>query len=525
MRDAMHGVAIAAWMRAAGGRLNLPGQLTYGREAGRDSTQTMDGARVSLRTKGIIAFVIALGYVVVVGLMMAQQRAALRATVEQQSTLYEVEEALGRVNSALAYAILKVNEAYATPDLHATADSIALDIGAVQAGLQELSERYPHLQPWIARLDHSSAAIRSEWWNSRLIELRDDLHELVTQLDVATSEVRSQQQALTKSFGDVYDSITLTSVVMGLAGALVFGGIVVRFFSLLVGDIRALQARAQDVVTGYRGTPIPITRHDELGALMTSVNGMQSELRERERQLEIARQQWFHREKMAAIGSLAATIAHEVNNPIAAISGVAEAILDTRAANLCSGEGCRPELILEQTQRISQITHQLSEVTSPYSPDPQPLDLNALLHRTCAILRYDKRFDGLDFKFNLDPREPTVVAVADHLTQVLMNLLINAADATGGVAGRRPSITVETKSDAREVVLTVTDNGCGMDAATMARAFEEAFTTKPPGRGSGIGLFMCRSLVEAEGGRIELDSTPGSGTRATIHLPRSAMRE
>ena len=512
-------------MQAAGGRLNLAGMLTYGRRAGRDGALNLDSARVSLRTKGLIAFAVALTYVVVVGLTMAQQRAALRATVEQQSTLFQVEEALGRVNSALAYAILKVNEAYATPDLHATTDSIALDIGAVQAGLQELSERYPQLQPWIARLDHSSAAIRGEWWNSKLIALRDDLHELVTQLDVVTSEVRSQQQTLTKSFGDVYDLITLTSVVMGLAGALIFGGVVVRFFSLLVGDIRKLQARAQDVVTGYRGMPIPITRHDELGALMESVNGMQSELRERERQLEIARQQWFHREKMAAIGSLAATIAHEVNNPIAAISGIAEAILDTRAANLCSGEGCRPELILEQTHRISQITHQLSEMTSPYSPDPQVLDLNALLRRTCAILRYDKRFDGLEFKFDLDPREPTVNAVADHLTQVLMNLLINAADATGEVAGRRPSITVETKGDASEVVLTVADNGCGMDAETMERAFEEAFTTKPPGRGSGIGLFMCRTLVEAEGGRIELASTPGNGTRVRVFLPRPATRE
>jgi signal transduction histidine kinase len=204
---------------------------------------------------------------------------------------------------------------------------------------------------------------------------------------------------------------------------------------------------------------------------------------------------------------------------------VAEAILDKRASNLCTGEGCRPELILEQTHRISQITRQLAEMTSPYSPEPQSLDLNALLRRTCVFLRYDKRFGKLEFKLDLDPDVPSINAVADHLTQVLMNLLINAADATGAIAGRKPSIGVETRSNTREVMLVVTDNGCGMDAATMARAFEEAFTTKPPGHGSGIGLFMCRSLVEAEGGRIELDSTPDRGTRVTVFLPRPAMPE
>jgi len=511
--------------------LNLAGQLTGEPSGSGTSGLSLDSApvsrrtKVSLRTKGVIAFIVVMLYVVVIGVTLAQQRATLRATVEQQRNTYEVEEALGRVNSALAYAILNVNEAYSTPNSRATSDTIALDIGAVQAGLQGLSERYPVMKPWIVRLEHDSAMIRAEWGNKGLVELRESLHQLVTQLDLVTSEVRHQQQALTENFRNVYDSITLTSVVMGLAGALILGGVVIWFFSRLVWDIRKLQARATDVVTGYRGVPIPITRYDELGALMESVNTMQSELRERERQLEIARRQRFHHEKMAAIGSLAATIAHEVNNPIAAITGVAEAIQDYRILSMCSGERCRPELILEQTRRISQITRQLAEMTTPYSPEPQLLDLNTLVRRTCGFIRYDKRFGNIEFNFELDLEVPAINAVADHLTQVLINLLINAADATGDIVGREPSIDVETRSSGGEVMLVVTDNGCGMDAPTMARAFDEAFTTKPPGHGSGIGLFMCRSLIEAEGGRIELDSTPGSGTRVSVYLPRPAIRE
>jgi len=505
--------------------LSLAVELTGEQKCGGNTELKIDNARVSLRTKGIIAFVVATLYVVAIGVTIAQQRATLRTTVEQQRNLFSVEEALGRVNSALAYAILNVNEAYSTPKSRATSDTIGLDIEAVQAGLQGLGERFPVMQPWIVRLDDNSAMIKAEWGNKSLVELRDNLHQLVTQLDDVTSEVRNRQQALTEDFRDVYDAITLTSVVMGLAGALIFGGIVIRFFSRLVWDIRKLQARATEVVTGYRGFPMQITRDDELGALMDSVNNMQSELRERERQLEIARQQRFHHEKMAAIGSLAATIAHEVNNPIAAITGVAEAIQDYRISEKCHGERCRPELILEQTRRISHITRQLAEMTTPYSPEPQLLDLNALLRRTCGFIRYDKRFGNIEFHLDLDAQLPAVNAVADHLTQVLMNLLINAADATGDIVGREPSIAVETRLVGGEVVLAVADNGCGMDAPTLAQAFDEAFTTKPPGQGSGIGLFMCRSLIEAEGGRIELDSEPGRGTRVSVYLPRPATRE
>jgi two-component system, NtrC family, sensor kinase len=508
-----------------GGNVSLDGQLSYApRDAGKIALN-LDSARVSLRTKGIVAFIVVILYVVAIGITLAQQRAALRATVEQQANLHLVEEALGRVNSALAYAILNVNEAYATPDSRATADTIALDIGAVQAGLQGLSERYPLMQPWIVGLEHGSSMIRAEWGPQRLLELRDNLHALVTHLDGVTSGVRDRQQALTEAFRYSYDSITLTSVVMGLAGALIFGVVVLRFFSRLVRDIRKLQARAMEVVTGYRGMPIQITRYDELGALMESVNNMQSELRERERQLEMARQQRFHHEKMAAIGSLAATIAHEVNNPIAAITGVAEAIQDKRISNKCSGAHCRPELILEHTRRISQITRQLAEMTTPYSPEPQLLDLNALLRRTCGFIGYDKRFGNIEFKLDLDPGVPAINAVADHLTQVVMNLLINAADASAGIVGREPSIGVKTSLRGGEVVLVVADNGCGMDAPTLARAFDEAFTTKPPGHGSGIGLFMCRSLIAAEGGRIELESTPGHGTQVSVYLPRPLTRK
>ncbi|HZN24081.1 MAG TPA: HAMP domain-containing sensor histidine kinase [Burkholderiales bacterium] len=478
-------------------------------------------AGLRLRTKGFIGFAAVLLYVLLVAGIVSHHRGQLRLTVEEQRSIFEREEALSRVNTALAYAVLNVNDAYSTPNPRVTVDSVALDIEAVQAALQTLKGTYPATQPWVARLDEHIAVIRTNWARASLLELREALHELVGQLGELTSEIAVRRNKVYAQFQSTYDAITLAAVVLGLIGVVSVAALLSLFFSRLVADIRRLQERALAVVKGYRGTPLAITRHDELGALIQSVNDMQSDLRERENQLEIARQQRFHQEKMAAVGSLAAAIAHEVNNPIAAITGVAEAIEEVRESAACpvAHKLCRPELILEQTRRIREITRQLAEMTRPYSPDPQLIDLNELVRNTCAFITYDRRFRELELTMDLDPQLPAVTAVADHLTQVLMNLLINAADATREVPGRNPTLRVETRALNGGVLVTLIDNGCGMSRATLARAFEQGFTTKPQGNGSGLGLFMCRSLVSAEGGTIDLQSEPDRGTRASIFLP------
>jgi signal transduction histidine kinase len=254
---------------------------------------------------------------------------------------------------------------------------------------------------------------------------------------------------------------------------------------------------------------------------MTALNQMQRELREREAQLELSRQQQFHKEKMAALGSLAAALAHEINNPIAAIAGVAQSLCDNRQSEKCAdmGSSCQPELILEQARRVSSITRQIADFTAPQSTEAQLLDLNGLVRSTCNFITFDRRFGSVELRTDLDAQLPAVHAVGDHLTQVLMNLLINAADALSDVRDRRPTIVVSTMQAGARVLLKVADNGHGMDDEVRARAFDEFFTTKPAGRGSGLGLSLCRSLIEQAGGNIRIDSEPGGGTTITVELP------
>jgi len=128
----------------------------------------------------------------------------------------------------------------------------------------------------------------------------------------------------------------------------------------------------------------------------------------------------------------------------------------------------------------------------------------------------------MDMVLNLDTQLPAIQAVGDHITQVIMNLLINAADASEGRVDPRPRIVISTSRNEKGVVVTVTDNGAGMDKATLSRVFEEYFTTKPMGKGSGIGMAISKSLIESDGGTISIESELGIGTTVTLQFPNAA---
>jgi signal transduction histidine kinase len=177
------------------------------------------------------------------------------------------------------------------------------------------------------------------------------------------------------------------------------------------------------------------------------------------------------------------------------------------------------EVILAQARRVMNITRQISEFSMPQSTEPELLDLNNLVRSTAKFISFDRRFSLIDMVLDLDPQLPAVRTVGDHVTQVIMNLLINAADATEGRVEPKPCIMIATRSNEGGVTITVTDNGAGMNLATLNRVFEEYFTTKPVGRGSGIGMTVSKSLIESGGGSISVESEPGSGTTVTVWLP------
>ena len=482
-----------------------------------------DNRRLSLRAKGLLGFAAVVLYLGGVSVVIRHERLQLLHMASEIERSYAQGNALAKTSYALAHSIYKLQEKFFSTALGTTTeDEIALDVELVQAGLKGLLQYDPNFGAEIERLSRQIAIARPGQSRSSLIELLEVERALERRLDRQIQSLRDNQTDIWHQYREKTDTISVIASISGLVGAIFFGGLLIVFLNRLTWDIAKVAERAASVASGARNAPLEITRNDEIGDLMRAVNDMQSKLRMWEQQMEIARQQQFHREKMAAIGSLAAGVAHEINNPIAAIAGLAQSLKsDGHAA--AGGSGTDPiGLILQQTKRISAISRQIAELTAPHSPEPELLDINSLVRSTCSFITYDKRFRDIDLKLELDNRLPAVTAVADHLTQVLMNLLINAADAMEKIEGRKPAIRVATHAGADNVVIEVADNGLGMEAAVLARAFEESYTTKPPEKGRGLGLFLCKSLIEAAGNHIELESAVGTGTTARIRLSLNA---
>ncbi|HEY8311351.1 MAG TPA: ATP-binding protein [Gemmatimonadaceae bacterium] len=229
-----------------------------------------------------------------------------------------------------------------------------------------------------------------------------------------------------------------------------------------------------------------------------------------------AREAVAQNEKLAAIGRLAAGIMHEINNPLATIAACAESMaLDTQTAD---GDPEYLRIIESEVQRCKRIIDGLLDFSRPRAQERVSLQVNTVVERALFLLKHHARFKQLTVRAELGTELANVHASAEQLIQVMIALLMNAADAMPQF-GR---VLVRTRSaprGAHHVVIEVQDEGTGMTRNEMARIFEPFYTTKEPGRGTGLGLAICHGIVADHGGRIEVSSEPGKGTRFTILLP------
>lgn len=488
---------------------------------------------MSLRKKGSWVMVIFVIYTLSAGFIMSRERNALHNDLQGLEALHVDEERQLGLNMLVTRAILIVNENYYSSGMETEAGldaamrSVSVQVEAVLSRLTKVAQSYPLLHDDVAALRANLKDMAGKPPTPAVIaEVRSNLHKLVIGLDQVTAMLRNNKQALLERYRKTFDRLSLVWSFTAAVGVVFLGGLVMVFVSRLAWDIRRVHDRALAIVEGYRGKPLAVTRYDELGTLMEAVNKMQLALREHEMQMELIRQQRFHKEKMAAVGSLAAVVAHEINNPLSAIVGAARAMSDLRPnrADDADQYAQQAEVILAQAKRVMNITRQISEFSMPQAAEPERelLDLNNLIRNTAKFISFDRRFSAIDMVQDLDPQLPAVFGVGDHITQVFMNLFINAADASEGRTDPKPRIIISTAAEDKCVVVKVTDNGTGMSKATLDRIFEEYFTTKPMGKGSGIGMAVSKSLIESGGGTIGVESELGIGTTVTVRLPTEA---
>lgn len=316
-------------------------------------------------------------------------------------------------------------------------------------------------------------------------------------------------------------SAVITMACLASFGITVIGVLGMLFFSQLVSDIGLVRARAQSIVEGNRSRARPLARNDELGDLSVALDSMADALSQHERDLEIERRHAMHQEKLATIGAMAAGVVRSIGNPIAAIDGYARALLSLQngsggSAGIAGSAAVKD--ILRETDRLIVAIHEISGLADPPAAQPQLASLNDIVTQSIALLRFEPRLEGVSVTSSLDPQLPALTAVPDRLILLTSSLIFNAADATADREPRDARIEVSTRYAAAGVELCVADNGCGMTRAVLQRAFEPMFTTKPAGRGTGLGLPLARSIAAEHGGHITIQSTPGQGTLVRVWL-------
>ncbi len=233
-------------------------------------------------------------------------------------------------------------------------------------------------------------------------------------------------------------------------------------------------------------------------------------------ELKRLEEQLIQAEKLAAMGQMLAGVAHELNNPLTAILGVTELLRERPIEDETIKR--QLELTHRQARRAARIVQNLLEFSRPASPQKKPVDLNSIIDRTIQLHEHSLRRNSVEVDFRPQPDFPGVIADANQLIQVFLNLLTNAEQAIREVreSGR---IQIRFARVGSRISVTFQDDGAGLRPESIPRLFDPFYTTKRPGGGTGLGLSICLSIVREHGGTIEAEALPGGGSAFTVYLP------
>ena len=239
---------------------------------------------------------------------------------------------------------------------------------------------------------------------------------------------------------------------------------------------------------------------------------LETKVKDRTAELSSMYQQLWHAVKLATVGELTASIAHELNNPLQTVSLRVESLSMRLSDDPAALEAL--SVVEKELDRMANLVKNLLQLSRREEHRISTVNVAEELEKTVELLHYHLRKCGIEVRKDFQPGIPMIMADPEQLRQVFVNLFTNAADAmpSGGLLTLRarggPSLVIE-----------IVDTGTGIAAADLPRVMETFFTTKPPGKGTGLGLPICRRIVEAHGGTISIESEPGNGTTVRIVLP------
>ena len=259
-----------------------------------------------------------------------------------------------------------------------------------------------------------------------------------------------------------------------------------------------------------------------MGELNQFAQNLESKVEERTRQLQAAQKKLLQSDRLASLGQLSASVAHEINNPI---SGVLN--LSMLMQRMLKDDGIPPNRIEEFRKYLAQVTNETARVGRIVSdllafsrrskPQRTPADLSRLVNTTLSLVQHKMKLNNVTVETDFAEGMPAVQCDASQIQQVILNLLLNAAEATQSKNERR--VHVSMSSEGGEVRLAVSDNGEGIPPENLSKIFDPFFTTKSEGKGVGLGLAVSYGIVQAHGGDIEVKSQLGMGTTFVVSLP------
>ena len=284
--------------------------------------------------------------------------------------------------------------------------------------------------------------------------------------------------------------------------------------------LEALSAAVRKIATGNFNVSVDIVSRDEIGQLSNSFNDMADELLVRERSLKSAQLALVQSEKMAAVGTLSAGLAHEVKNPLSAVLGYAQ--LSKRKLTQPDALKKHLDIIESETRRCNEIISNLMQFSRQEKGDFTDVKINEVVKKSVGIVDHQLGLNNVQVNMLLAPDIPEIIGNPNQLQQVLMNLSINAQQAMEPDGG---TVDIATYCDDEHVYISVSDTGLGISEDVAEKIFEPFFTTKAAGEGTGLGLSVTYGIVRDHKGDIRVEKADSGGARFVIELPLHLTRE
>jgi len=323
--------------------------------------------------------------------------------------------------------------------------------------------------------------------------------------------------------------ILLNAIVLLAAGMFLLSRVVIR-------PIKRLLRVTQDFDGSEALALAPEAPTNEIGQLSHSLRSMLNRLDQNKQQLkdhisslekaneELRRiqEEVIRSEKLASVGRLAAGIAHEIGNPVGVVLGYIDLMKnqDLSAPEMKDAlERCESEI-----NRINRIIRQLLDYSRPSKTEPRPVNIHSLLLETVEMLEPQPIMSGIEVKKRLQSPKDLVLGDEARIKQVFVNIMLNAADAIdekrrSNHETDRANITIETQNTGGSIKITFEDTGCGIAQGSINRIFDPFYSTKEPGKGTGLGLAVSYRIIEQMGGEITAESRQGKGTALHVILP------